>query len=496
MAYVEIRGTTESSISFRLNGLDSGYEQSIRSLFWRIYRGTTLIDSQSEYLPNRITYSNTRTFSGLQPDTRYKIEAYITNIASGTYPNVTLYEYEYTDPTSGNPLYPPSFNIYSYDDKSVTITFSVPTGATECGIYIDYYGATLTSRDMMYSGDDGFATITETFSGPLEPDTRYWVAMDSYNEFTEEASALSSTKSFYTDPAPALPTPTFNQSETDTSDPTGTSIYVEANMVSNIDSYYYELWNSSLSTRLDYNIEYSWSNPGTTFTGLTANTSYYLRVKVRKAGWADSPWSGWYRVTTGQAALQAPTLDTSYTQKTHNTISVRVNTVTNAQYYYIELWNSTKTTRVSYQNTTSRTAYFSGLTAGTQYYIRVKVTATGYTESAWSGWYGATTTIAAGWNWQHSTLPGDPIALSASEWIAFQNRINQVRTGLGYSTYSFGTAEIGSGRPIKATHFNQAITALNGPLASANEMAIVYTGNPITSAKMIEMKDKLNSLIQ
>ena len=202
-------------------------------------------------------------------------------------------------------------------------------------------------------------------------------------------------------------------------------------------------------------------------------------------------------IVPGSTKLSTPTLDTSYTQKTHNTISVRSNSVANAVYYQIELWNNAKTTRIDYTNSTSRTAYFSGLTAGTTYQIRVKVTASGYTDSDWSSWYAATTTIAAGWNWQHSTLPGDDIALTRAEWLAFQNKINEIRVGRGYSSYTFttSTSEISSGKPIKASHFNEAISAINTMLSSANDMSARIAGDDITSAFMIELKDKLNSCI-
>lgn len=235
-----------------------------------------------------------------------------------------------------------------------------------------------------------------------------------------------------------------------------------------------------------------------TFTGLNPGTQYQVQMDSYNTNTSEaSALSSSKYYTTDSIQLATPTLDVSYTQKTHNTLSVRANAVTGADYYYFELWNSTQTTRIAYQNTTSRDAYFSGLTAGTQYYIRVKVTATGYTDSAWSSWYGATTTIAVGWNWQHSTMPWQPIALTRAEWLAFQNKINEIRVGRGYTSYTFttSTAEINAGLPIKAAHFNQAIAAINTMLSSVDDMTSKIPGDPITSSFMIELKDKLNSCI-
>ena len=202
-------------------------------------------------------------------------------------------------------------------------------------------------------------------------------------------------------------------------------------------------------------------------------------------------------VPSGTPTLDTPTLDTAYTQKTHNTISVRSNSVTNAVYYRIELWNSAKTTMIDYVYSTSRIAGFSGLSAGTQYQIRIKVSASGYNDSAWSSWYAATTTVASGWNWQHSTLPDDLFAVTRTEWLAFQAKINEIRVGRGYAAYTFTTsiAEIYAGKPFKAAHMNEAINAINTMLSSANDMSTVSAGDEITSAFMISIKDKLNSCI-
>lgn len=204
-----------------------------------------------------------------------------------------------------------------------------------------------------------------------------------------------------------------------------------------------------------------------------------------------------YEIPGGTVQLDTPSFDTSETQKTHNTISVEVYSVSDADRYYFEIsTNSSFTNIIDTQNSTSRTAYFSGLSAGTTYYIRVKATATGYDDSEWRVAQ-ATTTIAAGWNWQHSTLPGNDIALTRSEWLDFQDKINEIRNGRGYSSYTFttSTTEIYGGKPIKASHFNEAINAINTMLSSLNDMDTVSAEDMITSAKMTEMKDKLNSCI-
>lgn len=376
-------------LTVRLSGITAGYPKwQVR--FW--------IDGvlDATYYPRSTDTWITHTYEGLVPNTRYLLRCQIRDYADYAVDYDDSY-YQYTDNFY---VSPPSFSLGNITSNSVQVSFTKAPDVDSCGIYIRAVNSDL-SRAMVgdYSTSPQTLTKLSSYDGSvnLQPGTTYYVAMDSYNDEYDVASALSASKSF----------------------------------------------------------------------------------------------------TTLANVLGAPTLDTGYTQKTHNTISVKANAVANAQNYYFEIWNSTKTTLINTSNSTSLYAYFSGLTAGTQYQIRLKVTATGYTDSAWSSWYAATTTIAAGWNWQHSTLPGDDIALTRTEWLAFQNKINEIRVGRGYTSYAFttSTSEISSGKPIKASHFNEAITAINTMLSSANDMIARVAGDEITSAFMIELKDKLNSCI-
>lgn len=216
------------------------------------------------------------------------------------------------------------------------------------------------------------------------------------------------------------------------------------------------------------------------------NGGSYPDVTLQQSFWTDE---------APLPKISTPALDTSYTQKTNSTISVRAYPETGADTFFFEIWNYAKTSKIGYDSSSSsnRYAYFGGLSAGKQYQIRVYAYGSGWEDSNWSSWYVATTTAVSGWDWWHSTLPTDPIKLKRTEWIAFQNKINEIRVAKGYSAYPFSTSGVLVGSPIKAWHFNDAINAINEMLTS--NMSLVYVGQPIKSSKMIEMKDKLNSAI-
>lgn len=351
--------------------------------------------------------------------------------------------------------------------------------------------------DATYYPSSSATRVDHSYEG-LEPNTRYLIRCQ-LRDYADYEVYFDDAYYQYTDNFIISP-PSFSISNV-----TSNSAQVNFTKAPDVDScgIYMRAINSDLNRAMigDYSTSPQTLTKLSSYDGggdLQPGTTYYVAMDSYNGKYdVASALSASKSFTTLANVLGTPTLDTSYTQKTHNTISVKANAVANAQNYYFEIWNSTKTTLINTSNSTSLYAYFSGLTAGTQYQIRLKVTATGYTDSAWSSWYAATTTIAAGWNWQHSTLPGDDIALTRTEWLAFQNKINEIRVGRGYTSYTFttSTSEIYAGKPIKASHFNEAIAAINTMLSSVDDMIARVAGDEITSAFMIELKNKLNSCI-
>lgn len=385
MAYIRISSVTDTSCKYQIRGLDTNYNNTTRSVFWTLKRGNTTVASDSQYIINGADETSERTFNGLWGDTNYTLYARITNINGGTYPDVYLDASFKTDPTPDIRPDPPTFNIYSIGQTSVTLTFNIPTHAIGVGIYFGLYGGSL---NHIIDKE----TTSHTITG-LTPDTRYSVQMDAYN--MTKTSSKTSIQSFWTDPVPTLPAPniiTINA-------PSDTSVYVSSSIVSNVDYYYFEIWNSSKSSRINYD---KTSRSYTTFAQLSMGTTYSVRVKVQKSGFDDSGWSGWVDITTP------------------------------------------------------------------------------YTIGSWA--------------WESEVSSGVPVMISAAEWKNFLTKINEVEQKVKGSQTTFDR-RIYSGDDISATIVNVAVNALNTMLPVGNKIATVSSGQSLSAAFFNGMKEKLNSLI-
>ena len=73
MAYIEVTSTSETTITVRMNGLATGYNQGIRTVYWYI---DSVMDGTST-LPNQVAYGGSYTFRGLDAGTSYHIQAEI-----------------------------------------------------------------------------------------------------------------------------------------------------------------------------------------------------------------------------------------------------------------------------------------------------------------------------------------------------------------------------------------------------------------------------------
>jgi hypothetical protein len=123
------------------------------------------------------------------------------------------------------------------------------------------------------------------------------------------------------------------------------------------------------------------SGTGQTVTGLTAATSYRFRVLAHAAGWTDSAWSAELTQAT-DAALAAPTGVNSPSQ-TASTIDVAWTAVAGADGYTVE-WSPAGAGTWTPATNADTTYTIIGLAADTAYDIRVKATATGFADSAYS----------------------------------------------------------------------------------------------------------------
>lgn len=201
--------------------------------------------------------------------------------------------------------------------------------------------------------------------------------------------------------------------------------------------------------------------------GLSSNTTYTIKAEIYNLNTSTLLKTLSKTITTdGNPKLPTPTLDTSKTVKTATSITVSVNPVSGADYYYFRINGG-----ATINNGVIATHAFTNLTPNTQYYIEIKVGGSGYEDSNWAGYY-ATTLATTAWEWWY---PKDDIrrfTLDRDEWLAFCNKINEVRVAKGLSAYSFTTSStyIGKDKPFYAWVWLEAanaINAINGQVAAA-----------------------------
>ncbi len=136
------------------------------------------------------------------------------------------------------------------------------------------------------------------------------------------------------------------------------------------------------------------SSLNVSYSGLSAQTVYYWRVKAKDGG-TESAWSSVWHFTTGGtgATLAAPILSSPSNggSGVGQSGSLSWQSVSSATKYCVQLSLSTTfTTTVLDQETTSLSVSYSGLSAQSVYYWRVKAK-DGGTESAWSSVWQFTT---------------------------------------------------------------------------------------------------------
>lgn len=247
------------------------------------------------------------------------------------------------------------------------------------------------------------------------------------------------------------------------------------------------------------------SSGGTaTFTGLTADTPYKIKAQTRLYVNGTNIYSDWsyehtIRTQPAVPTLPTPTLNTSLTTKTATSFSVVVNSVENAQTYYCYLHTATGTTPIRTLSSASRTFTFTGLSKNTTYRVRLKCTAVNYNDSELSGYYSVTTNDLAPWNWISNVSSNAAFKITPTEWLAFINRIDEVRVAYNIGLYGFTRTStyFESGKLFYAWMFTQAANAIDEipnitiPAALLN----VASGDRMYASQFNDLKTALNTAI-
>lgn len=150
-----------------------------------------------------------------------------------------------------------------------------------------------------------------------------------------------------------------------------------------------------------------------------------------------------------------------------------------------------------WDKTVNRTSDFSytitGLEANATYTVNIR-----YTYNSSTGWCGSQTFTTKSarpynWAWWSSIASGIDIGVSANEWIAFCDRINEFREYKGLATYGSFVTPVAGTTKISATIVNHAVWAI-GAMASGAYSLEVSAGDTITASFFNGLKNYLNSI--
>lgn len=284
--------------------------------------------------------------------------------------------------------------------------------------------------------------------------------------------------------------------------------------ISGVGKTYFTATVSGLDTSMGIGIEIEWYLDGSLYyTTLTRNTSAFINVTGLSSGNSYTMSVKIYNndngsllktlsksVTTDSTSkLPTPTLDTSATIKTANSITVTTNSVSGATNYYFRINGGT-----TIDNGTVRTKMFTGLISNTQYYIEIKVGGTGYSDSDWAGYY-ATTLVSENWQWttiERTALTNNGLTtvITYLRWNEFIDKVYEVfasdwRTSssdgavLSYSATKMNSTD----KVLTADRFNSVRYNIGSRISTG--ITRVYTNDDVLGSYFITLETKLNEWI-
>ena len=317
--------STINSITITVNA--SGGDGTIEKYKYSKDNGQTWVES----------ISNTYTFSDLNDTTEYKIKVKVTD--SNGYESLEYYKAVATEtyilPVIANVETTTTYN-------SITLT---PSGTNGTGAITKY----------LYSINGGSYQESNTFNG-LNEQTEYTIRVKAIDENGRESNPVYELK-VTTD---TYEVPVINNVTTSSTTDSITINVSGSNGDGTITTYYYSRDNGSNWYESTYNTY--------TFSSLTSNTTFYIKVKVKDSNGRESAEYS----TSEKTKYINPVVNsvsTSNITTSSITLSVSASGGTNSvtTYYY------SKDNGSSYVSSTSNTYTFSGLTSNTTYNFKVYV---------------------------------------------------------------------------------------------------------------------------
>ncbi|MBQ9874010.1 MAG: hypothetical protein IJM30_06070 [Thermoguttaceae bacterium] len=255
----------------------------------------------------------------------------------------------------------------------VAVTFKINAVSDATGFFVEYG----TDPNFASPATKNYASSgSKTVSG-LAFGTKYYFRVKATADGFADSDWTTFEATTKNATFPSAPTLTPSESTTD-------SISVEIGAVASAEQYVLE-YSTSANFATAASLEFA--SPGVqTVSNLASGTTYYFRVKATAERYDDSAWS---------EAISAATLDPTTTpldvptitalSGTKTAIVVKFDAIDGAAKYVVEYSTDSKFSNpVSKTYSTAGSKTISGLPTGTWYYVRMKATATGRPDSAYT----------------------------------------------------------------------------------------------------------------
>ncbi len=318
------------------------------------------------------TYSNAsaKSLSGLANETTYYLR--VKAVANG-FSDSEWATASFTTTLDPNKLEQPDVTVVATGEDYVKIEFDAVPGASFYRVQYSLNASFSPLKTKTYS-----SAGVKTISGLL-PDDTYYIRVKSYANGRDDSNwtvvVANTAPSDARLGAPAL-----------TVVPSGADAAVcTVGAVDSADAYTLEYaTNASFTNAKSLTVD----SGKTTVSGLASNTTYYFRAKATGEGYIASKWSATASATTGaRVQLDAPTFSV---EPGSTSAKVTIDASDKARFYRVQYStdeNFKTLTTKTYSSAGAKTV--SGLIPGQTYYFRVKATASGYADSAFSYSYTA-----------------------------------------------------------------------------------------------------------
>ena len=382
-----------------------------------------------------------------------------------------------TGSSSGPPSAPVAAAATSVTSSSFQANWGASSGAT--GYYMDVSTNSSFSSYVFYNYDVGnYSGINVT---PLSAGTTYYYRIRAYNGSgtSGNSNTITVTTSGIVPSAPVATAATFVASS---------SFQANWGAVSGAAGYRFDVSTSSSFTSY-ISQDYDAGNyTSVTEVGLSAGTTYYYRVRSYN-GSGTSGNSNTITVSTSGAIPSAP-VAMAATSVGSGGFQANWNVSTDATGYFIDLSTSSTFSIYLYNNYdmgNSSGAIFSGLSAGTSYYYRVRA----YNGSGTSGNSGTISVSTTGGSPSAPVATGATFVASSSfqaNWNASSGATGyymDVSTSSSFSSYVFNNYDVGNYTGIAVTPLSAGTTyyyrirAYNASGTSGNSSTITVTTSGI-----------------